>query len=136
MNIVGIRLLFENGEDILINNKEFIDFSILNILDSGEEVPYEQTIIKDKLYANLCYIKLNKELIDSYVRERIKLKKDITEIQVIFENNKYLKFDIASNGNPFADEYTNDYEYLYEDDNVLGILFSEYNIKYKNSLFV
>ena len=136
MNIVGIRLLFENGEDILINNKEFIDFSILNILDSGEEVPYEQTIIKDKLYANLCLIKLNKDVINNYVKERIKIRKDITEIQVIFENNKYLKFDIASNGNPFADEYTNDYEYLYEDDNVLGILFSEYNIKYKSSLFV
>lgn len=136
MNIVGIRLLFENGEDILINNKEFIDFSILNILDSGEEVPYEQTIIKDKLYANLCYIKLNKELIDSYVRERIKLKKDIVEIKVIFENSKYLKFDIASNGNPFSQEFVNDYEYLYEDDNILGVLLSEYNIKYKNSLFV
>ena len=136
MNIVGINLLFENGENILLNNKEFLDFSILNILDSGEEVPYEQTIIKDKLYANLCYIKLNKELIDSYVKERIKLKKDIVEIQVIFENNKYLKFDVASNGNPFSQEFVNDYEYLYEDDNILGVLLSEYNIKYKNSLFV
>lgn len=136
MNIVGINILFENGENILLNSKEFMDFSILNILDNGEEVPYEQTIIKDKLYANLCYIKLNKELIDSYVRERIKLKKDIVEIKVIFENNKYLKFDIASNGNPFSQEFVNDYEYLYEDDNILGVLLSEYNIKYKNSLFV
>ena len=50
--------------------------------------------------------------------------------------NKCARFDIASNANPFMTEYNNDLEYIYEDDNNLGLLMSEYNIKYRNNLFV
>ena len=56
-------------------------------------------------------------------------------MQVIF-GNKCARFDIASNANPFMTEYNNDLEYIYEDDNNLGLLMSEYNIKYRNNLFV
>ena len=43
MNIVGIRLLFENGEDILINNKEFIDFSDIE-LGTDDEAEYDSRV--------------------------------------------------------------------------------------------
>ena len=135
MNIEALNIIFENGENIIINNKECVDFYIANLLENGEEVPYEQTIIKDKLFANLFLIKLNKEILNDYSNRRIKTKKDIIEIQIIFENNKYVKFDIPSNANPFEVEYNNDLEYLYEDEQTLGILLSEHKIKYKDNLF-
>ena len=134
MNIEAINILFENGELITLDKNECSNFYISNVKDNGEEIPYEPTIIKNKLYANLCLIKLNKEITNNYKINRIKNKKDITEIQVIF-GNKCARFDIASNANPFKEEYNNDLEYIYEDDNNFGLLLSEYNIKYKDNLF-
>ena len=134
MNIEAINILFEDGELITLDKNECSNFYISNVKDNGEEIPYEPTIIKNKLYANLCLIKLNKEITNNYKINRIKNKKDITEIQVIF-GNKFARFDIASNANPFKEEYNNDLEYIYEDDNNFGLLLSEYNIKYKDNLF-
>ena len=136
MNIEAINIILSNNENLLINNRECNDFYISNMLENGEEVPYEQTIIKDKLYANLCLIKLNKSEINKYTNDRLKQNKDITEIEVIFNNGKYVKFDIASNANPFSEVYNNEYQYIYEDTDILGILLSEFNIKYKNNLFI
>ena len=135
MNIEALNIIFENGEVITLNKEECSNFYISNVKDNGEEIPYEPTIIKNKLYANLCLIKLNKEILEPYKVKRLKNKKDIVEVQVIF-GNKCARFDIASNANPFMTEYNNDLEYIYEDDNNLGLLMSEYNIKYRNNLFV
>ena len=134
MNIEAINILFEDGELITLDKNECSNFYISNVKDNGEEIPYEPTIIKNKLYANLCLIKLNKEITNNYKLNRIKNKKDIIEIQVIF-GNKCARFDIASNANPFKEEYNNDLEYIYEDDKNFGLLMSEYNIKYKDNLF-
>ena len=134
MNIEAINILFEDGELITLDKNECSNFYISNVKENGEEIPYEPTIIKNKLYANLCLIKLNKEITNNYKLNRIKNKKDIIEIQVIF-GNKCARFDIASNANPFKEEYNNDLEYIYEDDKNFGLLMSEYNIKYKDNLF-
>lgn len=134
-NIVAIKIIFENGDNIIIDKKEYVDFYISNLNNQGEEIPYEQTIIKNKLYANFCLLKLNNQIIDYNKINRIKQKNDITEIQIIFDNNKYLKFDIASDADPFSENYKNNYEYIYENENTTGLLLSEYNIKYKENLF-
>lgn len=135
MDIKALNIIFEDGTGVSFNKDEFSDFYIANVRDDGEEVCYEQTCISGKFYANLCLLKLNKEIIDNYKKNRIKSKKDIVEIQVIAGNMKFIKFDIASNANPFAEVYSNDLEYIYEDDKSLGILLSEFDIKYKNNLF-
>ena len=134
MKIEAINILFENGDIISLNQEECENFFISNVKNDGEEIPYEPTIIRNKLYANLCLIKLNKGFLDNFKKKRLQYKKDIVEIQVIF-GNKCARFDIASNANPFMPEYNNDLEYIYEDDNNLGLLMSEYNIKYRNNLF-
>ena len=134
-NIVAIKIIFENGDNIIIDKKEYVGFYISNLNNQGEEIPYEQTIIKNKLYANFCLLKLNNQIIDYNKINRIKQKNDITEIQIIFDNNKYLKFDIASDADPFSENYKNNYEYIYENENTTGLLLSEYNIKYKENLF-
>lgn len=134
-NIVAIKIIFENGDNILINKKEFVDFYISNLNNKGEEIPYEPTLLKNKLYANFCLLKLNNQIIDYTKINRLKQKNDIVEIQIIFNNNKYLKFDIASDADPFSENYENTHEYIYEDENTLGLVLSEYNIKYKENLF-
>ena len=58
-NIVAIKIIFENGDNILIDKKEFADFYISNLNNQGEEIPYEPTLLKNKLYANFCLLKLN-----------------------------------------------------------------------------
>ena len=63
-------------------------------------------------------------------------KYDIIEIDVIFKNKKYIKFEVPSDAKPFNHNYNNNYEYVYEDDNTLGLLLSEYKVKYKDNLFV
>ena len=135
-NIEALNIIFENGDNILIKNEDIKDFYISNIDSKGNEIPYEQTIIKNKLYANFMLLKLNNKLLDSNVIKRIKSRNDITEVAIVFNNHKSIRFIIASNANPFAGIYNNDYEYLYEDDKSLGLLLSEYNIKYKNNLFI
>ena len=134
-NILEIKLFFSNNESITLNNNEFNDFFIANLNEVGEETPYENTMINNKLYANFFLLKLKKENNDILKAQRLKKKKDITEIQIILKNKKRLIFDIPSNAEPF-EEYNNDYEYIYEDDTTLGLLLSKYKIKYKENLFV
>ena len=47
-NIVAIKIIFENGDNILIDKKEFTDFYISNLNNQGEEIPYEPTLLKNK----------------------------------------------------------------------------------------
>jgi hypothetical protein len=135
-NIEAINIIFENGDNIIINASDFKDFCITNLDDNGNEIPYEQTIIKNKLYANFVLLSMKSNLKDSNKFKRLKARQDITEIMVIFKNQKYIKFVVPSNADPFVNSYHNDYEYIYEDGNNLGLLLSKYNIKYKNNLFI
>lgn len=136
MDINTLNIIFEDGTGVSFSKDEFSDFYIANVGDDGEEVAYEKTCINGKFYANLCLVKLNKEILDNYKKLRIKSKKDIVEVQVVADNMKLIKFDVASNANPFGEIYNNDLEYIYEDDKSLGILLSEFDIRYKNNLFV
>ena len=79
-NIVAIKIIFENGDNILINKKEFVDFYISNLNNKGEEIPYEPTLLKNKLYANFCLLKLNNQVIDYTKINRLKQKNDIIPI--------------------------------------------------------
>ncbi len=134
-NISAINIIFENGDELLIDSTDLKDFYISNLDEEGNEIPYEPTLIPTKLYANFLLINIkNKGLNTNF--NRIKRKNDIIEVIVIFKNNKYLNFIIASNANPFTSTYNNEYEYIYENEDSLGLLLSEYSIKYKENLFI
>ena len=135
-NIEALDIIFENGDSVLIKKSEFKDFCISNLDQEGNEIPYESTLIKDKLYANFLLININNQIIDNSKLKRLKAKSDITEIMIIFKNNKFIKFIVASSANPFVKNYQNDYEYIYENEDSFGILLSEYNIKYRENLFI
>ncbi len=135
-NISALSIIFENGDNVVLNSNEFKDFYIANIDENGNEIPYEQTIIKNKMYANFLLLSINFNNIDHNTLKRIKNKNDITEIMIVFKDNRCLNFVLASNANPFSNNYQNDYEYIYEDDNTFGLLLSKYNIKYRNNLFI
>ena len=135
-NISAINIIFENGDNIILNNNELKDFCISNIDSKGNEIPYEPTIIKNKLYANFMLLNIDHNQTSSEKINRLKSKNDITEVIIVFNNEKYLNFSIATNANPFTNYYHNDYEYITENENSLGLLLSEYNIKYKDNLFI
>ena len=135
-NIESIRLIFNNGDNVSFSGKDFNDFYIANLNNNGEEIPYEPTIIKNKLYANFFMVKLSKLIASNDKLKRIKSKYDIIEIDVIFKTKKYIKFEVPSDAKPFNHNYNNNYEYIYEDDNTFGLLLSEHKIKYKENLFV
>ena len=134
-NIISIKLLFSNNDEIILNKNEFNDFYIANLDETGEETPYENTMINNKLYANFFLLKLKKDYNILSKINRIKQKYDITEIQIFLNNNKMLIFDVPSNADPFI-EYNNEYEYTYEDNENFGLLLSQYNIKFKDNLFI
>ncbi len=134
-NIKLIKIIFDNGEEMFFEKNALNDFYVTNLDNKGEETPYEQTIINNKLYANFFLINLKKLIIPSENIKRIKGKKDINEIDIIFNNKKFIKFEVPSTIKPFDNNSINDYEYIFEDDNKLGILLSKYSIKYKDNLF-
>ena len=135
-SISAINIIFENGDNIILNNNELKDFCISNIDNKGNEIPYEPTLIKNKLYANFMLLNINNKIASSEKINRLKNKNDITEIIIIFNNQKYLDFTIATNANPFSNSYNNEYEYITENEDSFGLLLSEYNIKYKDNLFI
>lgn len=135
-NIKLIKIIFDNGDEMTLEKNSLNDFYVTNLDNKGDETPYEQTIINNKLYANFFLINLKKITVPSKDIKRIKGKKDINEIDIIFNNKKYIKFEVPSTIKPFDNVSLNDYEYVFEDDNKLGILLSKYNIKYKDNLFI
>ncbi len=135
-NIDAINILFDNGDNILIKGNDLKDFCISNIDENGDEIPYESTLIKNKLYANFMLLNLYNNRPNYDKINRLKARNDVTEVMLIFKNDKYLTFTLASNANPFASYYNNDYEYIHEDEDSFGLLLSKYNIKYKDNLFV
>lgn len=135
-NIKLIKIIFDNGNEMTLEKNSLNDFYVTNLDNKGDETPYEQTIINNKLYANFFLINLKKITVPANDIKRIKGKKDINEIDIIFNNKKYIKFEVPSTIKPFDNVSLNDYEYIFEDDNKLGILLSKYNIKYKDNLFI
>ena len=135
-SISAINIIFENGDNIILDSKDLKDFCISNIDKEGNEIPYEPTVIRNKLYANILLLNINNKTTESYKLNRLKERQDIVEIMIIFNNQKYLNFTICSNANPFTTIYNNEYEHIYEQEDSLGLLLSKYNIKYQENLFI
>lgn len=134
--IVAVNIIFENGDNIILDSNDLKDFCISNIDKEGNEIPYEPTVIKNKLYANFMLLNINNKSVESYKLNRLKERQDIVEVTIIFNNQRFLNFTVCSNANPFTTVYNNDYEHIYENEDSLGLLLSKYNIKYQENLFI
>lgn len=133
-NINNTIFIFENGEKISFNNCE--DFIITNIDYLGNEKEYDQTILKDTIYANFLSFKFKKNEETVNLQQRIKNKKDLTKIKVVFKNKKYINFLLPSKADPFNKIYVNNYQYYYENSDFFTCVLSNLNLKYIDNLFI
>jgi hypothetical protein len=53
----------------------------------------------------------------------------------IFKNDKYVKFNVTSNSEPFANEYINEYQHFVQNERYYGCIVSEFPLKYRQNLF-
>ena len=65
-NMKAININFENGDNIIIDARNIKDFYISNLDANGNEIPYEPTIINNKLYANFVLINLKQNLNNNF----------------------------------------------------------------------
>ena len=118
---------FEDGNILDIPGKYFSKMYISNIDKVGDEIPYEETILKNKLYANFVLFKFN----NYFNLENFNLIKDnnILSTTLVFNNNSEINFVNATDINPFITSEHNHYqtEYILKDE--YAIVISEYKIK-------
>ena len=134
--LLGIKLLFEDGSSIFVENTMFSNLYIANIDESANEIPYEKMGL-GKLYANFFSLKLNQQLNDNNdinVLKKTYNKKNLIEVELQF-NDKTVNFHLASDSDPFHRRATNNYDKSFFQNGDLCMLICPYNIKYSNHLF-
>ena len=137
--IKSVNIFFDDGNSIFIESNLFSNFYIANIDSEANEVPYEKMFNTNTLYANFFTLKIS-SLINEYyhdnVIKNILNSKNISEVVLCTNLGKKIKFQVASQADPFKKNSDNYYDnsFLIEDD--LCILITEYNIKHKKHLFV
>ena len=134
-NIDNIFINFEDGKNLSIPIEYIKKFYISNINKDGDEVPYEETKIKEKMIANFAMILFNE---NTFNQNEFRLLKNnnIYSISLKFKNKKTITFILASANSPFLDNKHNEYQKEYIFNNIHALLISEYKIKYITSLFI
>ena len=135
--LIGINLLYDDGESIFIENSLFSHLYIANIDKDANEIPYEKLAQDNKLYANFFILKI-KELINEFnntnVLKVVYNKKNLAEIELKFLN-KTISFYLVSDADPFKKTSINKYDKSFFQEGDLCLLICPYNIKYTNQLF-
>jgi len=135
--IIGINLLFEDGENIFLENSHFSNLYIANIDEEGNEIAYEKLEF-NKLYANFFILKINQLINEINNMNVLKItynKRNLTEVELKF-SNKTINFHLASDADPFKRKSINNYDKSFFQDGDLCMLICPYSIKYLNHLFV
>lgn len=134
-NIDNITLNFEDGKNLSIPTEYINKFYISNINNDGDEIPYEETEIKDKMIANFVIILFDEE---TFNQNEFKLLKNnnIYSISLKFKNKKTITFILSSAINPFLENKHNEFQKEYIFNNKHALLVSEYKIKNITSLFI
>lgn len=137
--IKNINLIFEDGETVQLDENLFTNFYIANIDNKANEIPYEKLLNTNILYANFLTLKIN-NLINNYYNEdiikKVYNKKNLAEIKISTSNGKEILFNVASSIDPFKKNINNYYDKSFIEEDNLCLLISQYEIKYKNHLFV
>jgi hypothetical protein len=133
-NIKFVNIIFNNGDDISLNADDFEEIYVANIDENGNEIEYEMTPINGTMNTNFVFLKLKKEKNGDFFN-RIQENKDIIQVMFIFKNDKYVKFNVTSNSEPFANEYINEYQHFVQNERYYGCIVSEFPLKYRQNLF-
>lgn len=131
-SIENIHIKLDDNQEIIAKPNMFDNLYISQINSSGDEVAFIQ---QDNHYlkANFFIIKLSNKIIEYNISKNLKknafnlFKKDskIKEVIIDFKNGNTQPFCFAKDNNLFVKKNNNE----------LYLLFSEYNIKYKENLF-
>ena len=135
--LIGINLLYEDGENIFIENSLCSNLYIANINEEANEIPYERLYLPDKLYANFFILKINhliNEINNANVLKAVHNKKNLAEVELRF-NNRSVNFYIASDIDPFGKNNVNSFDKSFFQEEDLCMMICPYNIKYHNHLF-
>jgi hypothetical protein len=135
--LIGINLLYDDGQSIFIENSLFSNLYIANIDQDANEIPYEKLGLPNRMYANLFIIKINQiinEMHNMNVLKAIFSKKNLAEVELRFPN-KTVGFHLASDADPFLEKSVNNYDKSFFQEESLCLLICPYELKYKNHLF-
>lgn len=140
-----IVMTLNNANSIILNFEEGIKLSIpidyikkiyiSNINCNGDEIPYEETGIKNKLLANFIILVLNEESFEKKEFNIIK-NNNIYSITVKFNTGKTIEFITPNSNNPFFSKNHNSYQKEYIINNNNAIMISEYKIKNIASILI
>ena len=133
-NIKDIKLIFENGMSMIIPQTYIKKFYISNINENGDEIPYEESGIKNKIIANFMLLVLKENTLEQKEFTIIK-NNNIHCITLEFNNAETLNFLLISAISPFLSNNHNNYQKEYIINNNHAIMVSEYKIKNLISLF-
>ncbi|MDD2207973.1 MAG: hypothetical protein PHG03_00355 [Bacilli bacterium] len=136
--IKEINLIFDDGENIVLEESFFTNFYISNINNFANEIPYEKLFDTNILYANFFTLKVKKTINEVYnqnIINKIFNKKDISKVILNTSNQKEIVFNIASDIDPFKKDKNNTYNQSFILEDELCLLITPYKLKYKNHLF-
>ena len=136
--IIGINLLFSDGDHLFVDENMFSHLYIANIDEDANEIPYEKLFKTTKLYANYFSLKINHladEITNTNLLKKINEKKNLMEIELQF-NHKTVCFHLATDLDPFKRNSQNSYDQSFFDEEDLCLLICPYNLKYKRHLFI
>ena len=134
--LLGINLLFEDGENIFVEKSMFSNLYVANIDEEANEIPYEKLDF-NKLYANFFSLKINQNANESSDMNILKTtynKKNLIEVELQFKD-KSVNFHLASDTDPFQKRSINNYNQSFFQEGDLCMLICPYNIKYLDHLF-
>ena len=135
--IVGINLIFADGESLFIEHSYFSHLYVANLDNDANEIPYEILFKTNKLYANFFSLRINHLLNDmenSNVLKAAFNKRNLLEIELVFQN-RTISFYVASDIDPFKERSFNNFDKSFFQENDLCLLICPFNLKYKNQLF-
>ena len=135
--IVGINLIFGDGESLFVEHSYFSHLYVANLDDQANEIPYRVLFKTNKLFANFFSLRINHLLNDMQNMNVLKAafnKKNLLEIELVFRE-RTISFYLASDIDPFKEHSINSHEKSFFEDNDLCLLVCPYNLKYKNHLF-
>ena len=127
--INNITVFFEQGEKLTIPADYIKKFYISNINKNGDEIPYEESGITNKLIANFAIILFSDNTLNK--------DNNIYSIAIKFKSSKTITFIITSAISPFLNNMEhNMYQKEYIFNNNKALLISEYKVKNITSLFI
>lgn len=134
--IENITINFDNSEKLTIPAEYIKKFYISNINENGDEIPYEESGINNKLIANFVMIIFNENTLNQNEFKIFK-ENNIHSFFLKFKSTKSITFIITSAISPFTNVPQHNIfqkEYLFNNNKAL--LISEYKIKNISSLFI